>query len=219
MRNLDFYEFAGILVPGILVLVLLCCLYPSVLPLGVTKDSPSAGAFGILVVIGYGAGHLVQAVSNLLEPLFWGLFGGMPTDWLRKPKQMLISEDQARKIQVQAKLVFAYDAEKVISGLSHREWSAMVRQMYAAVQAAGRASRVDTFNGNYGMLRGLTTALLIGIIALPGSPLRSWPLALALFGACVLAAVRMRRFAMHYARELFVQFLVLPAPTSIGAKV
>jgi hypothetical protein len=154
-----------------------------------------------------------------LEPPFWRLFGGMPTDWLRKPQQTLISDEQARKIQVQATALFAYDAEKVIAGLSQREWSVMVRQMYAAVQAAGRASRVDTFNGNYGMLRGLATALLIGIVALPGSPLRSWPLALGLAGALVLAAVRMRRFAMHYARELFVQFLVLPAPTCIGAKV
>ncbi len=219
MRNLDFYEFAGIVVPGAVTLFLLWLLFPWILPTALGKDSLSAGGFGVFVVVGYGAGHLVQSLSNLIEPAYWRLQRGMPTDRLRESTQNLISDEQVRKLQQQIQVLFGYESEKVISGLTRKEWSAITRQIYATVQGAGRAQRIDIFNGNYGMLRGLATGLLIGLVALPASHLKSWPMALALSAALVLSVMRMHRFGTHYARELFIQFLTLPASAPNGGKV
>jgi hypothetical protein len=82
--------------------------------------------------------------------------------------------------------------------------------VYAIVSAAGKHARVDTFNGNYGLLRGLAAAFLaltfVALILGKG---------LYVIGALVilllLAIQRMHRFAVHYATELFAQYLLLSA--------
>ena len=218
MRNLDFYEFAGIVVPGAVTLFLLWLLFPWIWPTALGKDSLSAGGFGVFVVVGYGAGHLVQGLGNLLESAYWRLQRGMPTDWLRRSTQNLISDEQVGRLQQQMHVLFGYQFDKGISDLTKREWSSITRQIYATVQGAGRAQRIDIFNGNYGMLRGLATSLLISLVALPASHIKSWPLALAMAGALTLSVIRMHRFGTHYARELFIQFLILPSSAPNGGR-
>jgi len=47
-----------------------------------------------VVLIAYAAGHLVAAIANALETLFWGSLGGMPSDWITRDPPALLSEDQ-----------------------------------------------------------------------------------------------------------------------------
>ena len=84
------------------------------------------------------------------------------------------------------------------------EYGGIVREVYAIVSGAGKAARVDTFNGNYGLLRGLAAAFVaLVIVALVLGK------GLYLVGVLVipllLAVQRMHRFAVHYATELFTQ--------------
>jgi predicted RND superfamily exporter protein len=65
---------------------------------------------------------------------------------------------------------------------------------------------VDTFNGNYGLMRGLAAAfVMIFALAIVTSQ--------GIIALCVLAVLfllgvyRMHRFGRHYATELFTQFL------------
>jgi hypothetical protein len=85
--------------------------------------------------------------------------------------------------------------------------------MYAAIAGSGQSSaeRINIFNGNYGLHRGLAAALLmaLGIVVVQG--VASWWNIGLLLAATGLCLARMDRFGCHYARELFVQFLNLPA--------
>jgi hypothetical protein len=84
------------------------------------------------------------------------------------------------------------------------------RQIYAMVRAAGRDDRAHTFNGNYGLFRGIASAAIVAAVAIVlVRGWASWPLAAAFLAAAGLAIFRMHRFAKHYARETYVQFLAL----------
>jgi hypothetical protein len=81
-----------------------------------------------------------------------------------------------------------------------------VREVYAAVADAKRAGRVDTFNGNYGLMRGLAAAILVLLIA--AMAVGKGLLVAGAFAIMFLLALqRMHRFGKHYAMELFIQFL------------
>jgi len=126
-------------------------------------------------VVGYGAGHLVQGLGNLLESAYWRLQRVCQTDWLRRSTQNLISDEQVGRLQQQMHVLFGYQFNKGISDVTKREWSSITRQIYATVQGAGRAQRIDIFNGNYGMLRGLATSLLISLVPCPPLTSRAGP--------------------------------------------
>lgn len=209
MRQFNFYEFTGILVPGAAALAGVLMLVPGLMPMAAVKDF-SIGGFGLLVVLAYVAGHLVQAVGNLAEWLWWKAWGGMPTDWVRKNATCLLAEAQAamlpKAIAEQLKLP---DVDP--RATSREQWYSITRQISAAVDAAGRGSRIQTLNGNYGLNRGLVAALVVVLVmALIATP-ADWAVLGGLGVAIGLALARMHRFGKHQARELFVQFLQLPA--------
>ncbi|QKS30676.1 MAG: hypothetical protein HT579_18180 [Candidatus Accumulibacter similis] len=208
MRQFDFYEFTGILVPGAAALAGVLMLVPGLMPVSAVKDF-SIGGFGLLVVLAYVAGHLVQAVGNLAEWLWWKAWGGMPTDWVRKNPTCLLAESQAavlpKAIAEQLKL-----PDVDLRATSREQWYSITRQISAAVDAAGRGSRIQTLNGNYGLNRGLVAALAVVLVmALIATP-ADWAVVGGLGVAIGLALARMHRFGKHQARELFVQFLQLP---------
>lgn len=209
MRQFDFYEFTGILVPGAAALAGVLMLVPGLMLVSAVKDF-SIGGFGLLVVLAYVAGHLVQAVGNLAEWLWWKAWGGMPTDWVRKNPTCLLAESQAavlpKAIAEQLKL-----PDVDLRATSREQWYSIARQISAAVDAAGRGSRIQTLNGNYGLNRGLVAALVVVlVVALIATP-ADWAVLGGLGVAIGLALARMHRFGKHQARELFVQFLQLPA--------
>ena len=93
---------------------------------------------------------------------------------------------------------------------------AVVREVYTEVAGAGKAGRVDIFNGNYGLMRGLTAALVVTFILaiVAGKGLTVLGVVAALF---LLAVHRMHRYGRHYATELFVQYLAIKAKTATAA--
>ena len=107
--------------------------------------------------------------------------------------------------------------------MTRLEWSIATREMYAAVAARSRAGRVDTFNGVYGLNRGLACAFLAGaIFAAIGATLEMelqvpWVMVGLLVIAASMSLVRMHRFALRYARELFAQFLQLSGEEQASA--
>lgn len=210
MRQLEFYEFTGVLIPGSLVLVSLLLCFPA-LASNQTLLQLSVGGFGVLLILAYALGHLVQSIGNAIESVWWKFWGGMPTDWLRHHPARLLSTVQVQALwsSLPAKLGITPSGD--LSTLSQGEWFAITRQIFAAVMSAGKATRVETFNGNYGLMRGIAAALLVSLPLVPFSPSAHCATVLMIAVAFGLAIARMHRFAKHYARELFVQFLQLPA--------
>src|SRR6266487_3369807 len=62
MKKFDFYEFAGVLCPGAVVVFGLAKLHPQLAPL-IVKDDVSLGDLGFFVILSYVAGRLVLGVG------------------------------------------------------------------------------------------------------------------------------------------------------------
>lgn len=209
-KQFDFYEFAGIVMPGAILLVGLTQVSPKIAAVIPSKDM-SLGNLGVFLILAYAAGHLLQAAGNLVENLWWYL-PGMPTDWVRTDTGHLLSPGQRSTLQEQLPAKLGLSSSFSFDNVDPKAWFGITRQVYAAVAAAGRSGRVDTFNGNYGLNRGLGASLLIVAIILLTDDRSNWPYAIGLAAAALAALYRMHRFGRHYARELFVQFLQLPIP-------
>jgi hypothetical protein len=211
-KNFDFYEFAGIVMPGA-VLIFGLAQAETLIAQKIPMSDMSLGSLGVFLILAYAAGHLVQTLGGLLEKAWWYKHG-MPSDWILKNEFKLISSAQRSALVSQLPAKLGLSEQIDLSTIKQGEWFGYVRQMYAAVAAKSRASRIDTFNGNYGLNRGLCVSLiLVAIVALVKAP-SNWGTVVLLVVGAVLAAFRMHRFGKHYARELLVQFLQLPMPSS-----
>ena len=212
----DFYEFAGILTPGAIILFGLSLIYPD-LHLPGDSDKMNIADLGLFTVLAYAAGHLIQLLGDGIEWLWWKGWGGMPTDWIHDGKRDLINPEQRTRILYQCHVLFGHkippepNAPTGLKDIPMKDWSPLVREIYAAVAKAKRSDRVDAFNRTYGMLRGLVAALVVMTIVLfCKNGCAAWTNGtLILPVLAVAAAVRMHLFGRGYARELFVQFLLV----------
>lgn len=208
MKQFSYYEFTGLLVPGGVFTAGILVLFPGCGgPLA--SGGVGFGEFGLLVLVAYGLGHLLHGIGNLLESAWWWVFGrGMPTDWVRSGKPFLLTEPQRAAIFAKVRDRLGISLLDPVSKMPRREWHAVVRQIYAEVQKHGAAARLDAFTGNYGINRGLAAAFVtLAAISLLSDGGPGWRLYAGLTVFITLALVRMHRFGVHYARELFVQFL------------
>ena len=208
MRDFEFYDFAGVLVPGTLVLTGIYFASPALRDLLPIKDM-SAGAAGFLAVIAYATGQLVQAVGNGVEWVWWRLFGGMPTKWPRCDPPKLLSPSETAQLAERISQRLGFPRTDRIADLSTEDWNAAVGQMATHVRSRRLSGHLDVFDGVYGLTRGVVAALMIDIaLLLAGGGVGRWELELMLVAALAAALFRMHRFGKHYARELFRQFLL-----------
>jgi hypothetical protein len=205
MQKLSVYEQIGIVIPGSVLVFGLVLYYPE-LKLLTTKDSMSVGELGLFVLIAYAAGHLIAAIANALETMFWGVLGGMPSDWVTRNPPRLLSAQQIENVRTRLKTRLNIEMAK-IAGSDRKAWWPIARQIYADVAKSGKPDRIDTFNGNYGLNRGLASScLVLMVVALAHA---DWLIAAGLFAGAAIYGYRAYRFGVHYARELYLQFLVL----------
>jgi hypothetical protein len=205
VNKMTFYEQVGIVIPGSILVFGLVLYYPE-LKLLTTKDSMSVGELGLFVLIAYAAGHLIAAIANALESLFWGVLGGMPSDWVTRDPPKLLSEQQIESVRTRLKTRLNIDIPN-IAGSNRKAWWPIARQIYADVAKSGKPDRIDTFNGNYGLNRGLASScLVLTVVALAHA---DWLIAAGLVAGAAVYIYRAYRFGVHYARELYLQFLVL----------
>jgi len=207
MKKLNFYDFAGILAPGAVAVYGLARIYPE-LGLIVRDEKVSFGELGLLLILAYVAGHLLQAFGNLIEWVWWKPCGGMPTDWVRTGRRNILADAQRKVLPVKIRELLNIECNDDLSRFSSKDWFSIRKQVYSAVRRAGRAERVDIFNGSYGMFRGVAASLIVILVAAFNDLEQArWKLYGVLLVLALLALIRMHRFGVHYARELFVEFL------------
>jgi hypothetical protein len=150
---------------------------------------------------------LIAALGNLAETFLWSLLGGMPSDWVIQKDTKLLAASQRERLpaKIQARLGLTIPQ---VFGMDPKEWFPISRQIYSDVERNGKRDRLDAFNGNYGLNRGLAAGCFaLACIALVEG---NWAAALSLLAFCVIYIYRAYRFGMHYGRELYVQFLSMP---------
>lgn len=204
MNKLTFYEQVGIVVPGSVFMFGLLFFFPT-LQTVLTKDGVSLGDLGIFVLLSYAAGQLIAAIGNMGESILWRFVGGMPTDWITRTDTTLLSLSQIELIQ--KKLESRLGISEKVRGLNPIVWWPISRQIYADIVKNGKPDRIDTFNGMYGLNRGLAAATFaLGCVAAVQG---KWSIALGLVVLTAVYDYRAYRFGVHYGRELYLQFLVL----------
>lgn len=220
MKNFDFYEFTSILVPGAATLYVVTLLFPDIAS-SASLEGASVGGLGVFVILAYAAGHLIAALGNVMESVYWWLWRGRPTDWVRDPRKTFLAEDQSARLASCLAELFGLNEPKALSGWNKESWLGVIVQIRAEVDAGGRSARVNTFNGNYGMFRGLAAGFLGCLVLAPFSATITLPGYTILSISAVLALLRMHRFGKHYACELFAQFIrgsVSAGPTTTSIK-
>ncbi len=202
-RDFGFYEYAGIIIPGAVLGAGILWLTPEGRVL-ITHEGLSFGALGLFVILAYALGQLVQGIGNGIEWAWWKALGGRPTEQVLAGK--LLSAEQHGRLM--ASLARDPNVPRNTSQLSTTERLAIVREVHSVVAAAGRDKRVETFLGNYGLLRGLAASFLVlTVLALT---LGQGTMTAVAFGALLLVAVqRMNRFSKYFALELFIQYLLV----------
>lgn len=220
MKQFSLYDILGVLAPGMVLTMGIIALYPDTIKVIPNKEF-SLGDLGIVVLVSYVAGNLVAALGNLLEIPYWRFFGGQHTDLARRNNAQVIPVRQMVAVEVRLRGAGILKAEENTAGLTYGEWRGITRQIYAYVGARKMTQRIDTFNAQYGMNRGIAAGFLALIaMTILHSRFVLWKVQLILLICTALATYRMHRFSRYYAAELFRQFLVSPeaAPTAETAK-
>ena len=207
-RTFDFYEYAGVIVPGAVFTLGMLWLFPDSRAL-FSKEGVTFGELGLFIIIAYAAGQLIQGVGNWIEWLWWKAWGGYPSK--RVLAGHLISADQHKRVIEALRKDGKVTTDVTTCALP--ECLAIVREVYSVVAAGGKAARIDTFNGNYGLSRGLAASLLVLLVTAIVLAKGLYVIA-ALVALLFLALQRMHRFGKHYALELFIQYLLVSAKSA-----
>jgi hypothetical protein len=212
VNKLTFYEQVGIVVPGSVFVFGLLFFFP-VLQTVLTKEGVSLGDLGIFLLLSYAAGQLIAAIGNLAESILWRFVGGMPTDWITKTRTTLLSSTQIDLVEKKLEKRLGITAK--VRGLDQKVWWPISRQIYADVAKNGKPDRIDTFNGMYGLNRGLAAATFA--LACVAAVQEKWFIGLGLLVLTGVYDYRAYRFGVYYGRELYLQFLVLDEMDSKNA--
>lgn len=205
LSRFNAYEYIGVIAPGSVLCLGVMLLWPET-KTAILSQEVTVGEFGIFVIVAFVAGHLLQFLGNLIESVLWRFFGGMPTCWVLKSRQNLLSSKQRENLE---KIIMHNKAEaKLLNDFSAKEWYPVVREMYVLLNKEGRTGRVDAFNRNYGLLRGIASAfLLLALLVIVKEPLDYKISLIILFFGIAPALYRMFRFGRNYGRELLVEYI------------
>ncbi|MDR2067918.1 MAG: hypothetical protein LBP41_02945 [Holosporaceae bacterium] len=175
MNKVNVYEYFGILCPGAVTLSLELWGSWSFLWQRWDDDQAFSGATVSIVffILSFCIGHIIQAIANVFEDLT-----GYP-----------------RKITIKY-----FEQDEEITGKNNVIDVNFVRMAYNCVLKKGSIERVDIFNRQYGLMRGLLVTSLMLLAVKPTS--------------CFLPffiGYRMHHFAKLYSKELLLEYRMLSA--------
>ncbi len=223
MRNIRiFVEFASVVMPGGVLLLLLTLL---IAPPGFLSQGPANSAIGIVagLAMSFAAGHLLQGVAQVLvEPIWIRINRGWAVDWpIRRfaghERGRYLSDEQVQQLEIQfpAKLGVSFppetaDRKSIESAVAHAE---------AFLYSMKANEHLDDIVADYKLTKGLFTAFLLVTFAIAASftgLFRSnageWTtllLLVSIVGAWC-GFVRMEYHSMKYAQSVYLLLLTTP---------
>lgn len=218
MRKFDFFEFAGILCPGVIFIFGVIIIFTKA-ELITNSNLMNIGNFGVFLVFSYVIGHLMQLGGNVVEIVWWRIWNGNPTDWVRSGKRKLLSEQQLSLLTIKIKYILKLKIPSSLCNISTTDWYSIVRQIYVHIRSSGYVDRIDIFNANYNLFRGVSSSFVsLSIIALVFVDNHRIIIFFILIITAILSLLRMHIFGIHYGRELFIQFISIDAPSPTRRK-
>ena len=216
MKQFTLYDIVGVLAPGTVIVVGIGMLYPEVAG-ALVHNNLSGGELGLVVLLAYVAGNIVAGLSNILEWPYWALFGGPHTVRAQRDDGKVLGGGEYERLQEKLHETGILDNARAIADLSAKEWWGTTRQIHAFLEGRKLTNRVEVFNAQFGMNRGIATAFLIILattVARFGT--RPWRIELLLAACAVVSLYQMHKFSPHYAQNLFRAFLTGPEK-AVGA--
>lgn len=199
----ELYDILAVLIPGSIVLGLVCVTFPALVSRFSTARFPEAFAIICLIALAVVVGHLIQAIGSIFEPFLYWTWGGHPSERaLQKGLgDRYLPLDTAQRIR--AKLAG-------VVGARASDRSLFLYAMQKA-ETSGN-SRVAKFNGLFAYHRAVLMLITIGLGVLLSSmkwgALRQWPLSekleIVLAGAVILIVIwfRAKQRGFYYVREV-----------------
>jgi len=201
------YEYIGVIAPGSVFCLGVMFLWPETKATIFNQDI-TIGEFGLFIIVAFVVGHLIQSIGNVIENILWRCFGGMPTCWVLQSKQTLLSFNQLKTLE---KITLHNHGEfTLLKNISSTEWVPVVREMYVQLLKAGRTGRIDAFNRNYGLLRGIASSFILIALLIVIKDFHDYMVSIIIliFGA-IPSLYRMYRFGRNYGRELLIEYINL----------
>ena len=216
MKEFNLYDILGVLAPGAVVTVGVMTIFPDTIQV-LAKDNLSAGDLGFVILISYVIGNLVAGLGNFLENGYWKLRGGWPNDRAHQSDGKILGAREIAALQEKLRNQRLIGPAEILTGLESRDWRAISRRVYVGLAARGASRRIDIFNAQYGMNRGIAAGfvVLIGLLLFQ-TGISCWRIQIVLAVCTALAFYRMERFARYYTAELFRCYLADEAPGNAG---
>jgi hypothetical protein len=147
--QLSYYDIVAHIVPGTLVLGVLA-LIPEVF--GFTVPTPKSDAITLAagLPVAYAVGQVVQAVSSLMQPIYYRLWGGMPSN-------VILAGDSKRLRGVRLSKILTALSDRLGSPAGTPEERAAIFSFAMALCNKDSLGRVGDFNASYAFHRALLT--------------------------------------------------------------
>ena len=199
--DFDSFEFAGLIVPGSVLVFLYAYLNPQL----ASTIQPTLGiASGLLA--SYVLGHLIAAIGNFAEPV-------LPYFGVHKLDDVPIKSFERRGYADASQIA---EIEKLVQIRLRRQdlgkpnsvlRRTVIKQMYLLIAKNNAAKRLDMFNGLHNLSRGLAVAfILAAILSATG---RQYGFFAAFLVAAILTIYRSGKFKSIYSTELLQGFLLI----------
>ncbi len=184
-----------------------------------------AATFTVFVAVAYVLGSLLQTPAHWAERLFWARYNGRPTDWILDPTRWAalgLDEKGGTKLWNEIREKFS-DLPEDPAKTDRQRWHWIVRQITTRVESTMPVARLHKFEMLYLQYRGIYVGLpvAVGIWLIYNLPClitsACWarPIAigkiLTMSLVILVAAIRLKKFAVNYAQELLLLFM-LPKP-------
>jgi len=203
-----------VLAPGAAVTVGIITLFPEVATVLANK-SFTVGEFGIVLLASSVIGNLVAGLGNFLEGAYWRLRGGSPTDRGIRGDCTIVNVREREAIEERLQAGKLIKPGQHLVELAPSDWRGITRRMYLELENQKALRRVDLFNAQYGMNRGIAAGFIaLAVLVIIHAGLAAWRIELTLAACTALACYRMERFSRYYASELLRGYISVAKETT-----
>lgn len=199
--NFKYYDIISTLICGVVLLFVVSI---------VTNWDISKVNVVIVLSLAYVMGYILNAVSAILEPLYYWFMGGMPSDkLLRFPESNCCGK--VRKYTGFGRVRF-YEYEKVVKLLREEldDADADEKKMFGKAMSYSNSndkSRVPDFNAHYAFSRVMLTLVLVSTCLIMTKYYDVWWAWLITLLVILLVGRRCKERGYYYAREVLIEYL------------